>query len=574
MSAQRSIAQSDIAGDSNAGDVSAISETRRGAGIDEGTTSVGPARSSAKLSDAWDGRFLSDPQRYRRALAKLFQRSYPERDERGLETGRTLTSVPYAEIAECTSSSSTTARRAIDFYVKRGVLELVSEGARRDEEHRSKRGRFVKERSSGSNTGKPHVFAIHVKSEDELAVRRSAVRSMHRAWGPELAGFSSADREIFAWLLAHANYGGDRPELRDLAWPSIDGRHAKQRGRGALCERSKLSRATAYRSIQRLIEGGKIEKVMLRKASRFGSVVGLFQEGDRFSCRGWRILPPPFERPSLASGRVGLRRNPGQNETSTPVTVRHEDGVSEGSAPKGGTPVESASTSSTSAERSSSAGHTSASPTGTEDKPRSGEGLPVAAHRTAPESNSKGTRAHAVPLRAPSPVQKVLFAAARIFAPGVCPDDYARDFARQKCAARALSWATPRSKSGRFTPELVIEALERVPFDDHYRTRPRLTYILNSAEHLEELLDDERPAARAARAARRQVVAAAGVTDRGRGRSQPTPFSKIDTPLRRDAIDGSAAHWKERVERRAKASKIAPPGSPNVLSLFDPPPKF
>lgn len=559
---------------------------------------VGHARRGANLSDAWNGRFLSDPPRFRRVLGKLFQRSYLECDEAGAETGRTLVSVPFEELARCTSSSRSTVIRAVEHYLAAGVLERV-EGdyftdfrgkletfkPRRDPDHRHPKGaldpraargrarqaaggRFTPRNVAGSDSGRPHVFLIKVKSGDELTARRPAIRWMHRAWGPELDGLSSADREVFGWLLAHANFGKDFPELRDCAWPSIDGRTPHERGKGALALRSKLSRSSLYRSIHRLKLAGRIEPVMLRKVR--GVVEGVWPDDEAAQqelravkarrVRGWRIAPPPAhdQRPRLAAvrldpvtrGQVKMGPNPGQDETRPPVNLGHEVNGSEEIPSKEGTP-ERASPAGTEDERPSAAGLTSAAPTGAEVEPRPAQGAPVAAGGPRDESNIEGRKStrHAVPLRR-QPVDVLLEAVANIFDRGVAPAEWAKDCKRRQYAARALSWATSRSASGRYTPELVALACERAQFDDFFRTRLRLSYILFSAEHLEELLDDERPAARAARAAR---LAAEQARTPRRNHVDDVPIKAINAagPLVAAIVAGSAAYEAKKIRQRS-----------------------
>lgn len=494
---------------------------------------VNAPRVGGNLSDAWDGRFLSVPRRYRRMLGKLFQRSYLELED-GKETRRRLTSVPAGELASSTSSSTTTAQRAVKWLIAHGVLELVSEAPRENGEHPRAQGvtkkgqrfggRFTTGSPSGSQTGRAHVFAIKVIGEDELAARRPATRSMARAWGRELAAYSSAAREVFAWLLAHENYGTTNPEERGLSWPGTDG---ATRGGGQLCVRTGLSRSTVYRALRELQDGhhgdgGKITRVL--------------RPGRK--TKAWRIHPAPLDafRPGIVGvsptrGQVRMGPNPGQFETATPVNLRHEVVGSEGIDLKGGRPVAPAAQAE--ADRPAAEGHTSAAPTGAGDKPRPANDRIVIGATTPDgekEQRNEGERATGAPSTPKlSPVFEVLFAFAKLAAPHVAPEAYARDLVRQRIIAAALSRATGLSSTGRFTPAMLIAAAKRAASHPFYSRRFRVDFLFGSSDRIEELLDvDVRQAHdRAIAEDAQQAERAAAAQTRARTPAAPMPLGKV-----------------------------------------------
>jgi hypothetical protein len=699
MSAQKTIAAEPPA---------AIEDSRPGAEeVTHARAIVSPRAHGAKLSDAWSGRFLSVPGRYRRILAKLFQRSYLERDEKLVETGRTLSIVPFAELARCTSSSRSTAARALAYFVKEGVVEIVegdyfTDGTRspiecktsirprRDDAHRMNAGAsiatsrkesrrckankartprggcFSKEHRSGSETGIPNVYAIHVQiSGDELEKRRELrddvrVGARHRAWGPELDGFLSSDREVFSTLLAHANYGRKFPELRDCAWPSIDGRKKFERGQGAMPHATQLSRSTLYRAIARLESLGKLEKVMLRAEYIEGrkTVVGVWRDGDRelgfVHVRGWRILAAPLDgyRPGLvmrkgqlraraiarelaeadeqalrgeqpkpvdceapggfvvplssdllAGGRADLGSTPGQGDTSPLVNMGHEETSREDHFSKGGSPI--ASPAATVVERPSAADPMSAAPTGAGDEPRrveSASPVPLGGASLADDEkkSNTGTKSNGRAIIAPpplSPVMAVLFAVAPLFAQGIAPADWSNDWDRRAVVSRALNRKTDRSTSKRFTVEQLIVACQRAKCDPHFGSRRyfRISYVLGSAERIEELLDDDRPAARAARALEREQRMRALEAERRRAGVDDGPelAGSLVRPLeayaygqkcRNDAranqgsaprrASGAPMQLSPRPVAELAATARRPPGDPRAMNDFASRPKF
>jgi hypothetical protein len=490
------------------------------------TPIVRAPRPGANLSDAWDGRFSSVPRRYRRMLGKLFQRSYLDKN-----SGRRFTSVPADDLAWSTSSSKTTAQRTTKYLVEHGVLKLASEPSRNDREHRdAKSGRFGPGNTAGSNSGRAHVFEIVVPTgQDELAGRRPGCRSMARAWGNELARYSSAAREVFAWLLAHENYGTENPDERGLAWPGVDG--AECRGGGKLSERTGLSRATLYRALRELQDGHEGDG---------GKITRVRRPGRR--SKAWRIHPAPHHGfgPGIAGisatpGQVNLRPNPGQFETRTPVNLRHEVVGSEGVDLKGGCPGASAAR--TEADRPSAESHTLAAPTGPDGERRGACPLPASLGEPSEQTEraNEGERATAAPAPRPlSPVFQVLHAFAALAAPHVDAAEYAAERGRQIAVARALRKVTTHrsSPTGRFTPAMLIAAAIVARGHHFFGRKLRPDFVYADADRIDELLEGVQLGAQPADASKRARDADEAQRARAeqaarRPPSSPTPAAHV-----------------------------------------------
>lgn len=297
-----------------AGGNPAASEMRRSKN-DDPASSVTPASSPAKRVHAYGGHFPSVPRRFRDVLGDFFAASYVDAG------GRVLTSLSYADAADHTSSSPRRIQRAAICFVELGILELVSDQPREDRAHpRDPRGRFTKGHRAGSSTGKAHTYQIKIFVDDEVSVKRG--RRIERAWSWELRGASRRAREVFAGLQWFnlpkdpAKYGHvitPDGELEGWVWPSIDGAHPRQRGRGALPTRIGRGRSYCYEGIAELVQRGVVR-------------VAMFSVNGR-RVRGWKMPSTSERRPLIRSpGLAKSGSNHGQTRTEPMDKGGHEVG--------------------------------------------------------------------------------------------------------------------------------------------------------------------------------------------------------------------------------------------------------
>jgi hypothetical protein len=299
--------------------------------------SVGRPKGKANLRDVMGGRFLSFAPRYandKRVFALLCELSMPEHDQRGEPTGWHEVTVSDRKLSRCIGVSKKTIARSrkrlhelfgAERFASSALAELEALDGQRDDS-----GRFLASNDARARRRTDvHCYRFEfLVGDDELEERRRRKAGGHNimmaAWDESLGvprrgqpgGWKPAEREVLGWYIARRN-------ADDVAYPSIDGAHPGQRGRGQLAQDSGLSRSTLYRARQLVELRGALERRTHldengRPRRRFKVLVTPERDTNR--------LPESYRRQFFESGHeeiaIGTRRDRDRD------TKRHEVGSS------------------------------------------------------------------------------------------------------------------------------------------------------------------------------------------------------------------------------------------------------